>query len=90
MVLWNNVGGRVFTGKYGEIDLADDTSRGATARKAEEAVFDFEHCTLGVLVNENAALSSSKSSGVMDNWSSGDFAGDFVSLETGCDKAEGA
>ena len=89
MVLWNNVGGGVFTRKYGEADLPE-TSQGATARKAEEAVFDFEHCTLGVLVNENAALSSSKSSGVMDNWSSGDFAGDFVSLETGCDKAEGA
>ena len=89
MVLWNNVGGRVLTGKYGEADLAE-TSQGATARKAEEAVFDFEFWTLGVVVNENAAFSSSKSSEVMDNWSSGDFAGDFVSLETGCDKAEGA
>ena len=89
MVLWNNVGGRVFTGKYGEADLAE-ASRGATARKAEEAVFGFALCALGVVVNENAALSSSKSSGVMDNWSSGDLAGDFVSLETGCDEAEGA
>ena len=89
MELWNNVGGRVLTGKYGEADLAE-ASQGATARKAEEAVFDFEFCTLGVVVNENAALSSSKSSEVMDNWSSGDFAGDFTSFETGCNEAGGA
>ena len=87
MLLWNSVGGRVIIGKYDE-DALVDTSQGATARKAEEAVFDFTFCGFDAVVNENAALSSGKSSNVTDNCSSGDFVGDFVSIKTACDDAE--